>query len=270
MKPLSTPHLRLFVAAVVAASTLVVGTGPAGCGGAGSGTTGRRIALDVTIAASPGSRQFTNARGWDVSITKALVATGALYFFDGDTLFAGAPASPRWSPFRSAFAHPGHYVPGNAKGEMRTPWSADLLAGGALGAGDGVSGFARSATFSFSAPAAGPAAAELGASVLVLEGAAKKGDEQREFRAEIDPDDLRDDEGAMNVEGCPFVAADMQGDGAVAIEVKIPLWLDRVDFDDVPPSADAAPVLLADGLAKNQLVRGMKGGLVYVFSYSQR
>ena len=63
---------------------------------------------------------------------------------------------------KSAFAHPGHYVPGNAKGEMLTAYSADLLAGGMLGTGDGVTGLVRSATFSYATPATGPAAAELG------------------------------------------------------------------------------------------------------------
>lgn len=259
--------LRLLTSSLLAASVFVIGTGPIGCGDEGSGTTGRRIALDVKITASPESRQFTNAQGWSVSVTKAAIATGAFYFYDGETLFANRP------PFafvRSAFAHPGHYVPGNAKGEMLTASSADLLAGGVLGRGDGVSGYARSATFAFGSPGAGPMAAELGANVAVIEGSATKGAETRSFRVELLPADVKDTKGTTQIEGCPFAAADMQSDGVVTLTVKLQMWLEQVAFDDVPVSTDGKPVLLGAGLARNQLVRGSKAGLAYVFSYSPR
>jgi hypothetical protein len=262
--------LRLFASSMIAAAALVIGSGPIGCSDdGGSGTTGRRIALDVKIAASPASKQFTNAKGWNVTITKAAVATGAFYFYDGDTLFAGG--APRRSGFqlvKAAFAHPGHYVPGNAKGELLTPSSADLLAGGMLGRGEGVSGLVRSATFSFGSPPVGPMATELGANVIVLEGSAAKDVETRSFRVEIAPDEMKDTKGITQIEGCPFTSADMQRDGTVTITVDLPMWLDQVEFQDVPKSTDGKPVLLGDGLARNQLVRGTKGGLAYVFSYA--
>lgn len=267
--------LRLAASSVLAGAALVLGAGPVACSDEGSGTTGRRIALDVEIAASPESKAFTNAKGWSVTLTKAAVATGAFYFYDGETMFAGA--SPRLPPrrgggglVRSAFAHPGHYVPGNAKGEMLTASSADLLAGGALGRGDGVTGAVRSATFGFGAPAVGPLAAELGSSVIVLEGTAKKDAATRVFRAEIAPDELKDAKGVPQIEGCPFEIADMQGDGTVKITVKLTTWLDQVAFDDVPEGADGAPAPLGEGLARNQLVRGVKGALGYTFAYAPR
>jgi hypothetical protein len=260
--------LRFATAAIFAASALVVGTGPVGCGDEGSGTTGRRIVLDVKIAASPESKSFTNARGWSITISKAAIATGAFYFYDGDTLFAArTPAHGSWF-VKSAFAHPGHYVPGNAKGEMRSPGSADLLAGATLGHGDGVSGFARSATFMFSSPAAGVAAGELGPNVIVVEGTAAKAAETRSFRVEVGLDEVKDAKGVAQIEGCPFTPADMQGDGVVSITIKIPMWFDQVAFDEVPKGTDGAPVVLSAGLARNQFIRGTKGGLAYVFSYA--
>ncbi|MBX3209419.1 MAG: hypothetical protein KF764_30580 [Labilithrix sp.] len=273
--------LRLVSSSLVAGAVLVAGTGPLACSGEGSGTTGRRIALDVEIAASPESKQFTNAKGWTISITKAAIATGAFYFYDGETLFAGrspgaSPRAPGSFPrapggfVRSAFAHPGHYVPGNAKGELLVASSADLLAGGLLGHGDGVTGLVRSATFGFGAPASGPLAAELGASVIVLEGSATKGAATRVFRAEIAPDEVKDTKGVMQIEGCPFASTDMESDGKVTITVKLPMWFDQVELDGAPESPDGKPALLPDGLARNQLVRGAKVGLAYTFAYVPR
>lgn len=261
--------LRLLTAGLFAGSILIVGTGPIGCGDDGSGTTGRRIALDVKIAASPESKSFTNAHGWNITIGKAAIATGAFYFYDGDTLFA-AGRRARGSFVKAAFAHPGHYVAGNTKGEMLSPGSADLLTGGDLGRGNGVSGFARSATFGFGPPGVGAAAAELGASVIVVEGTATKAAETRSFRVEVAPDEVKDAKGAAQIEGCPFTPVDMQSDGVVSITIKLPMWFDQVAFDDVPKNDDGAPVVLADGLARNQFVRGTKAGLAYVFSYAPR
>jgi len=259
--------LRLAVSSTFALGALVAG--PVACSDEGSGTTGRRVSLDVTIAASAESRQFTNAKGWSVTMTKAVVSTGAFYFYDGEALFASAtPARRRAGFVKAAFAHPGHYVPGNARGEMLTASSADLLAGATLGSGDGVTGFVRSATFAYAFPPAGPMAAELGSNVVVLEGAAAKDGETRAFRVEIGPDDLKDAKGRTEIEGCPFTPVDMQGDGTVSITVKLPMWLDQVDFDGLPASGDGTPVLVPDGLVRNQIVRGAKGALAYVFAYA--
>jgi hypothetical protein len=195
--------------------------------------------------------------GWKVTITKALVATGALYYFDGATLYA------RRGLFgiKTAAAHPGHYVPGNAKGELLSSTSVDLLAGAAVGSGAGVSGPVRSATFSFDTPAKGPLAAELGLNVAIVEGTATKGAETRTFRAELGADDVKDAKNRTIVEGCPFVESDMQSDGTVSVAVKLSLWFDQIDFQNVSGKLE--------GSAKNQLARSAKGSLAYVFSYSE-
>jgi hypothetical protein len=273
-----TSLARVLSASMLAFSVLVVGgSSPmaAGCGeDDGSGTTGKRIALEVKIAASSDSKQFTNTQGWAIAITKADIATGALYFYDGATLFASGPESRPPATTRSfvktAHAHPGHYVPGNAKGEMRSSTSADVLAGALLGKGDGITGPVRSATFTFGAPGVGPVAADLGANVIVMEGTATKGAESRIFRAEILPADVKDAKGVTQIEGCPFAETDMQGDGVVTLTIKLPMWFEQVVFDAVPASTDGKPVLLTDGLARNQLVRGTKAGLSYSFAYAPR
>lgn len=255
-----------------AGASFVSGAPLAGCSSDDATTAGKRITLEARIASSPESKRFTNAAGWDVTITKAEVATGALYYFDGATIFAARPQRGGWGLrlVREAHAHPGHYVPGNARGEMLAASSADLLAGGVLGSGAGVSGPVRSATFSFASPAQGPFAADLGSHVAVLEGTATKGGATRVFRAEIGPDDVRNTKGATQLEGCPFAEADMQEDGTVTVTVKLTEWFDQVEFDEVPASADGNPVQMPAGLARNELVRGMKAGAGYLFSYAPR
>jgi hypothetical protein len=220
-----------------------------------SGTSGKRIRLEAKIGVTPESKEFTNAAGWRVKTTKAVVAVGALYYYDGDTIFA----SRRFTFIKPAYAHPGHYIPGNAKGEMRTPTSADVLAGATLGTGDGVSGMVRSATFAF--------AGELGPNAIVLEGTAEKGAELRTFRAEISFDETKGADGRPEVEGCAFTPADMESDGVVRVAIKLPLWFDQVDFEPIPKSDDGKPIVMPAGLARNQLVRGTKAGLGYAFSY---
>lgn len=255
--------------------------GAAGCSSTeGSGTTGKRVLLDVKITGGPEMKQaFTNSQGWSITLSKVELSTGALYFFEGATIFSWAP--PRRTPrerawevlfVKSAWAHPGHYVPGEARGQMLTTSSVDLRAGDAtLGSGEGVSGATRSATFTFQSPPTGPQAASLAGHVAVVEGTATKAAETRVFRVEVDAADVTNTKNAPQVEGCPFTETDMQRDGTVTVAIKAPLWFDQVEFDSVPKSADGKPVLVpATSIARNQLVRGMKAGDAYTFSYAPR
>ena len=272
--------LRLAVTAATLSSALLLGLLPSACGSEGdSGTSGKRIVLDAKITSSDAKAPFTNAMGWSVSLTKAVVATGALYYYDGATIFSQNTPPPRGPlerlndafGIRTAFAHPGHYIPGNAKGQILVASSGSLLAEDPLGVGDGVSGIVRSATFSFQAPAQGPLAGELGTHVAVLEGTATKGADTRPFRAEIEPADILNTKNATQVEGCPFAEVDMEADGVVTVNIKVAQWFDQVEFDTVPASADGKPVLIPDTvIARNELVRGMKEGLAYNFSYAPK
>jgi hypothetical protein len=234
-------------------------------------TSGKRITFDVRVAQAP--KTFTSKQGWEVSLTKAQLSTGALYFYDGEILFSFAPKS-RLSPLdvllgsKVAYAHPGHYVPGESKGQFLTPSSVDLLSpGNALGTGEGVSGVVRSATFSFGSPPAGPLASALGSHLVVLEGTGKKGAETRSFVAEIGAVDLLDSKGKPQIEGCPFTEANAQGDGKVTLTVDVPAWFDQVELELLP--ATPAPAKMAD-VPKAQLVRSMKGADRYRFAFTPR
>lgn len=267
---------RLFVSGATVAAFGLVGVLPSACSSDGeSGTTGKRIALEAKVTSTDAKGAFTNAVGWSIKLDKVIVSTGALYFFDGATIFSQNDApKPRWHDafaIKSAFAHPGHYVPGNARGELLTATSVDLKADASVGNGNGISGITRSATFSFQAPPSGPFAGELGAHVAVLEGTATKGAETRLFRAEMDAADVVNTKNATAVEGCPFAEVDMEADGMVTADLKMAQWFDQADFTAIARSTDGKPVLLgADDGPRKALARGMKEGLSYNFSYKPR
>lgn len=254
-------------------SSLVLCVLAFGCGDSTSSdtTTGKRVTFDVRVAQAPST--FTSKQGWEITLTKAQLSTGAFYFFDGEILFSYAPKR-RLSPLdlllgtKVAYAHPGHYVPGETKGEFLSSTSVDLLASGSvLGKGQGVSGPVRSATFTFGAPPQGPFAASLGGHLVVLEGTGKKGAETRSFVAEIDQADLLDTKGKPQIEGCPYTEADVQSDGTVTLTVDVAAWFDQLELELVPTTP--SPAKVAD-VAKAELVRSMKGGDRYRFAFSAK
>jgi hypothetical protein len=280
-------------AALVAITALSLAGGSAalfaGCGGEDT-TVGRQVVLKTQVepgesAAAP----FTNALGWTITLKKAALSVGALYYFDGAPIFSvRAPTNTnpntntntntkdvreRVAAFLGvgvAFAHPGHYEPGSTKGQMLEPTSVDLLAGPAdLPAGNGVSGIFRSGQFSYNAPPVGPAAGELGGRVVVLEGEAVKGDAKRAFRASADADEALDTYLEPKVAGCVFEEVDVQADGTVIVRIEPSVWLDQVEFEELPESSDGSPVEMAEGtVARKAFTRGLKKGSAYVFRFA--
>lgn len=256
------------VAAFLVASLALVATIPLGCEDGGDSTTGRRVTLSLRARGSAGATTpFTNEKGYRVTLSKALLATGGFTYFEGATIFSRL-APRRGSGFvRTAFAHPGHYVPGAARGEMLTPSSIDLRGDAVLGSGPGTTGLVRSATFAFGDGTAGPAAAGLGGKSVLVEGTAEKDGVVRAFRAELAGDELRNAKGTLDIEGCPFAETDIQSDGEVLLTVAVEPWFATVEFAEVPPGTTPTS-LVAGGLARNQLSRGAKAGTPYSFSFS--
>ncbi len=247
---------RVVSSAVVFAAASSVVVAPTGCEADASGTTGKRVRFDVVAVGSPGARApFTNALGWNVTLSKALLATGGMTFYDGATIFSRR--APLLVLGRTAYAHPGHYVAGEAKGAMLVASSLDLRADSSvvLGAGEGISGVVRSATFAFGAQPGGAFAGELAGSAVVLEGTATKGAEPRPFRVTFAANELSGAKGKPEVEGCAFAETDVQSDGRVTLTVRVEAWLDQVDF--------AEP----DAVVKNALARGLKSGAPYTFAF---
>jgi hypothetical protein len=216
------------------------------------------------------------ALGWDVTVSKALLATGALAYFDG------APPSVQRTPRRNsrfaqrllglglAEAHPGHYGAGDALGEMLVNYSADLLAGPLdLPAGEGVTGTYRSARFSFHAPPAGPFAAELEGHVALVEGLAQKaGEAPRYFRASADLGDLAANVSNGEVDGCEFRPVSVEGDGTVTVLIHLDVWFNLVDFAELEAGSLETPAeFAADSQPRIAFAQDLTQLSAYEFSY---
>jgi hypothetical protein len=245
---------------------------PSACG-LETTASGQKVRVDIVAKASKESESFTNAAGWNVRISKALATTGPLYFYDSAVPFAQRPPTPSRQEFfslRSAFAHPGHGSSGSAVAELLTFSSVDLVVGGTLGTAQVVTGTIRSAAFSFSAPARGSLAKELGDRAVVLEGTAEKDTARQAFRFDIQLDELGGVGGEATISGCPFEEARVATNGVIELEVKIPLWFDQVDFTNIPSPTEQVPDTTESKRARNQLIRGMKAGLGYTFSFTPK
>jgi hypothetical protein len=196
-----------------------------------------------------------------------------MYFYDGAPIFTASRARFRWSDLlgvRSAHAHPGHYAPGNAMGQLLVPSSADLVTPQTtLGVGEGVTGRVRSATFGYQSPAQGPLAQQLGTNIVVLEGTATKDAERRVFRFEVSGSEIKGLDGLAAIEGCPFADVVVAGNGTVTVRIDLALVMQQLEFSELAPSASGAPVLVpAASVLHDQLVRGLKGGQAYQFSFA--
>jgi hypothetical protein len=222
----------------------------------GQGTTGQTVVLHTRVASDlPADRTVTTDLGWTVTVKKALVASGAFYYFDGEPAFTMAPRRGGWrravaiaaaalSPIGTAWGHPGHYVAGNARGEMLAPFSEDLLAGAAdLPDGDGITGQVRSGTFSFAVPADGPVTDALGGHVAVTEGSATKDGQTVDFVLTADLADVSKNARDAKVTGCTFSEATFTGDGTVTATVKPRIWFNFVDFSELAPGTPEAPTV---------------------------
>jgi hypothetical protein len=249
-----------------------------GCGSASTG--GERIVLKTRLEIEPTAKDtFTTGAGWNVSLTRALLATGEFYYFDGAPPLVVQHAkqsweyAQRWLGLSNAHAHPGHYQAGNALGQMLLPSSVDLLAAEvSLADGSGVDGTYRSARFSFAVPAVGPLAGELDGHAAIAEGiAAKAGEETRTFRAIADLADIEKSAADGHVEGCEFSEAKIESDGVVTATVNPEIWFNLVDFAQIPPgSSDAPSEFDADSQPKIAFAQGIAQLSAYKFSYSKR
>lgn len=242
----------LFESTRLAAGALV------GCSAPSTG--GGRVTL-TNLAGSDLSRSpaHDNAFGWRVEITAGKLALAHLYYVTGPA----ATLAQRTLALPAAHAHPGHYAAGDVLGELGEQVTLDLLASPVtLAATPGVTGYARSAVVTF-----GELARENGAAVLV-KGLATRGGEARRFSARVERAAIVNaTSGLPEVEGCPLSGGRIRGDGNVQLEVHTALWVDQIDFSEVPASDDPFQ-LEPDTPPHNAFRRGIQKAIAYQFSYS--
>jgi hypothetical protein len=220
------------------------------CGG---DTTGERVILRTRIITAPESAAgFTTLSGWTIRLTRAWVATGPLYYFDGASSFTFERKERRrrssiseWL-IPSAYAHPGHYAPGVTNGQMLDEYSIDLLAPETrLPDGSGITGLLRSGTFSFSPPQGGPLVPSLGGQSVVVEGIAQKDLEQVTFGLSADFATIAKRARDGLVPGCKFDAVEVKGTGTVTLGINPRLWFSLVDFSGIAPGSAESPTVIA-------------------------
>jgi hypothetical protein len=246
---------RFFRCLVLAGAACSFSALLAGCGTGDTG--GKRIVLETrVVVAGDDAGTFLTGRGWTVTPSRILLGSGPLYYFDGAPPFARRVEPPllervvrRFFTIKEAHAHPGHYQPGDALGQMLQPYTEDLLGGAVdLPSGSGVTGTYRSGRFSFAEVPAGPGAGELGGHAAIVRGRAEKdGEEPREFVAVADFADIARSQTNAEVSGCVFEEADVGGDGTVTVTVRPHVWFDLVDFSEVDPGSEAEPATFEAG-----------------------
>jgi len=244
-------------ALLIAVVTILVAGGPGALLLACGETAGRRVTFE-TVAVSE-ANTFKNAFGWEITLDEALLATGPLYYFEG------TPGVTLRSFFlKRAWAHPGHYVAGDARGEMTTSWTIDLLARNVLPRGRGVTGALRSARFGFGWPPSGPHANALAGHIVRVAAHATRDGKLVTFHATADLDQVVDPDSHPQVESCVFRAADVQRDGLVTLTIKPSVWFDQVEL------ADASGDLANASSVYNAFARGLKKSGAYTFAYEPR
>ncbi|MEZ4302538.1 MAG: hypothetical protein R3B70_46850 [Polyangiaceae bacterium] len=235
-------------------------------------TTGRRIQLETHVVAEAGvTTPFENAYGWTISLTRARLSIGPLYYFTGAPVIASAPRRGLRSllTFPEAHAHPGHYTEGDALGQMLTPDTVDLLTPFNLTPADAVTGHFESARFTFQSPPEGRLAKEMDTHVVWLEGVAEKAGSTLPFRAFADEPDILNADGNPFVEGVVFETADIESPGTVTLAVHPDVWLDQVDFALVsPPTGGTFADLTPGEIPHKAFTRGLKKGTAYNFAYT--
>jgi hypothetical protein len=255
---------------------LAVALGIGACGS--EGTTGKMVVLHTRVVTDlPADHTVTTSMGWVVTLTKAVLGTGAMYYYDGEPAFTQAPRRSRLqrfaaalSPIGTAWAHPGHYIEGSPKGQMLEDFSVDLMAGpAALPDGAGISGLIRSATFSFAAHAAGPAVAALGGHVVTTWGSASKDGKTVNFILTADLADVSRTARDGKVTGCTFQEIAVDADGTVTITIRPRVWFSLVDFAEVAPGTPEAPTVIGtDTTAHIGFALGLGQLSAYQFEYT--
>jgi hypothetical protein len=242
--------------------TLVVAAGmataTAQCGGLD--TTGRaRTSFAVRVRGTRAEAE--TSAGWHITFERALVALGPLRWYEGEPVFG-------WRRLRSfglAFAHPGHYVPGEALADITAQQVVDLLApeGVALARAEGVTGEAHSATVELRPPRPelGTDATPLNGATLWLRGTARRGETVVRFEGGLALD--------LAVTGIPARGTFDTASGEWELTLDLGAWLDRADFSTLPPpsSSEEYVTIPADAQVRNALYRGATSAAPYQFTW---
>jgi hypothetical protein len=250
----------------------------AACSGDGKDTTGgKRIVLATHV--EPNAKiadDFVTGTKWNVTLGSARLAIGGIYYFDGKPALA-MNELPQRTPLErlqnffigTAYAHPQHYVAGNALGEMVDASSVDLFEPADLADGDGVTGTFRSGRLVLPEKIVGPAAEDLAGHVATASGVATKEDKTVYFTISADLSDIEETSPKAEIDGCVFDEIDVTADGTVTLTVTPSIWFNLVDFSAIGPGTEDAPTEIVRGdVAHKAFSLGVAQLSAYHFEYT--
>lgn len=206
------------------------------------GTARTRRTFPLVVSSTAGA--MVTDSGWTVTLSSAHASFASARFFSGEV-----PVVRRFDPLGwlipSAWAHPGHYVPGEALGEVLTPVEADLLGGDtAWGEVSAVTGEYGSLQLTFAAAG------------LHLAGTATKDAQSVAFDATFTPPSA--------IEGVSFAHTMDTAPGGVRVAVDLSAVVTRMDFAYVGTSTSP---LDATSPAFNGFARGVEDASAYVATW---
>ncbi|AGC49257.1 hypothetical protein MYSTI_07985 [Myxococcus stipitatus DSM 14675] len=232
----------------------------------GCGSEAERRAFTVETTAIALSQQ-PNERGWRITLDTAQVSLGPVRFFEGRVLLSSR--SPRFDLFSliggTAHAHPGHYIPGDALGELLVTQTVNLLGGVTpMGTASAVTGEYGSLELTLPAPTATTdAQGVLKGHAVRLSGTATHA-ERGQVRFDVAADLPKP------VAGVRFEKSLGKEAGRVRISVDLRKWMDRIDFATATdPDADGTYTFPADSQAQNALLRGVEDTTAYVVTWEE-
>jgi hypothetical protein len=210
--------------------------------------TRRTFPVEVVVSTSAAPLET----GWTVSALEGSMSLTELRFFEGRVLVAQRSWNPVDLLISTAHAHPGHYVPGEARGELLAARELDLSGRDVLAwdTANGVTGSYGSAKLTF------------GASGVRVRGTATKG-----------ATTVRFDTGALSLtkplEGIRFEHEMTTAPGTVRLEVDLGVLLSRIEFDKALTAPNAAGVVVFDpsSAAFNGFDRGVTDSSSYRFTW---
>ncbi|MDF3067231.1 MAG: putative lipoprotein [Polyangiaceae bacterium] len=247
-----------------------------GCSSDAKDTTGgQRIVLATRVKpAATIADDFTSGTQWRVKLDSARLAVGGLYYFDGKPALALSDRRTlrqRLSDFfiGTAYAHPQHYVAGNALGEMVEPSSVDLFRGANLVDGNGITGTFRSGRIVLPDEVVGPAAEDLARHIATASGVATKAEKTVFFTISADLTDIQETSPKGEIDGCVFDEVEVTGDGTVTLTVTPQVWFNLVDFSDIVSGSASSPTDIVHGdVAHKAFSLGVAQLSAYHFEYT--
>ena len=231
---------------------------------AACGTEQKQTAFPVEISATLPSGPTET--GWTVQLDSAHASGGPVRFFPGRVLLSERVKRWMWMPFGGiAHAHPGHYIPGEALGEVLERKVVDLLSETAVefGTADAVTGEYGSLQFSLlPLPVSVDRDNVLGGHSVRLKGTATRDAQVVSFDAFVDL--------TAPIEGIRSEADVTEAPTRARIDIQLARWLARVDFSTATAPDSSSPAVFADGSqAQNALFRGVSETSAYVVTWAE-